>query len=51
MSFLGKSIYLLGKKYIPFGKKVYTFQSKRWYFSVETIVLFTENDSTFWAKR
>jgi len=51
MTFLGKSIYLFGKKYIPFRQKVYTFQPKRWYFSAKTIVLFSQNDSTFWAKR
>ena len=51
MTFLGKSIYLFGKKYILFRQKVYTFQPKRWYFSVKTIVLFSQNDSTFWAKR
>ena len=51
MTFLGESIYLFGKKYIPFRQKVYTFQAKRWYFLVKTIVLFSQNDSTFWAKR
>jgi len=29
MAFLGKSIYLFGKKYILFSQKVYTFQAKR----------------------
>ena len=51
MTFLGKSIYLFGKKYILFSQKVYTFQSKRQYFSVKTIVLFSQNDSTFYLKR
>ena len=51
MTFLGKSIYLFGKKYIPFRQKVYTFQAKRQYFLGKTIVLFSQNDSTFCLKR
>ena len=41
MTFLGKSIYLFGKKYILFRQNDGTFQAKRWYFLPKMIVLFT----------